>query len=982
MTAIDPNHWKEIERLYHLAREREAGEREQFLAEACGGDEALRREVESLLARPAEGKDFLEAPALEVAARALAEEAAKAPPIDLTGRTIAHYRVLAKIGEGGMGVVYRAEDRKLGRQVAIKFLAESFARDEERLARFAREARLLAALVHPNIAAIHGLEEWEGKPFLVLELAEGKTLAERLKKGRIPLDETLDICRQIAEGLEAAHEKGIIHRDLKPANVKVTPEGKVKILDFGLAKAFYEKAAPVDPSWSPTITEQMTAPGVILGTAAYMSPEQARGKVVDKRADIWAFACVLYECLTAKRAFQGEMITETVAAILKSEPDWTLLPADTPPSVRSLLGRCLQKEPGFRLHDIADARIEMLEKPSEPAEIIPVAQRFPLGWLLSTGAASLLVGVLIGPAVMKYFKPTASSMPQSVVRASIRLEPGHWLDGWRWLPPYGFDQPTRTALAISSDGHFIVYSAIAENAGPQVKSQLYLRRSDQLEAKPISGAEGGVSPFLPPDDRWVGFWAGEAGQFTAGKLMKVSIDGGVPVTVCDAAWSAGASWGPDNSIVFPPGGDSGLSRVSADGGKPEILTTPDRTNGEASHRLPHWLPDGKGVLFTITQLWHDSQPRVALLDLKTRKWGVLMEDAADARYVSTGHLVFLRQGILMAVPFDLEKLQLTGQSVPAISNVMQAVNIPYAGWCTAAGQFSVSDSGWLVYVSGGIVPDWENSLVWVDQKGTAQPAASFKAPFYSPRLSPNERRIAYTSMGRQWQAWVLDLDRGTASLLTREAIALHIAWTSDGKRAVFAGIGPGQGGLYWQPADGSQPMERLTTSDFLQVPGSFSPDGTILAFVEYGRTGAEADILLLDLRSRRVTPFLNSRAFEGYPEFSSDGRWLAYTSDESGRQEVYVQPFPGLGGKWMISSEGGTEPLWARNGKQLFYRSIDYQQVWVVDVRADGSFSPGKPRLLFKAPEFALGWPVRGWDISRDGQKFLMVKQEERKSQP
>jgi len=893
----------------------------------------------------------------------------------MIGTSLSHYRITEKLGAGGMGEVYRAEDTVLGRQVAIKVLPDIFAGDPERLARFEREAKLLASLNHPNIAAIHGLEEADGKRFLVLELVEGQTLAERLHKGPFPIEEALEVCRQIAEGLEAAHEKGIIHRDLKPANVKVTPEGEVKVLDFGLARALHDQASKADLSHSPTITDEMTRPGVVLGTAAYMSPEQAKGKTVDRRADIWAFGCVLYECLTGKRAFRGDSITEVVAKILEAEPAWGQLPVNTPAFVRSLLRRCLKKDPGLRFRDIADVRVEILDGLSEPAELTPLARRFSLRWALLIGAAAFVIGLASGMVVMKSFRLATSPISQPVVRSPIRLEPRHWLDGWRWSPPYGFDQPTRTAMAISSDGRFIVYSAVAENPGPQVKSQLYLHRSDQIEAKPIPGTEGGISPFLSPDDRWVGFWA-------VNKLMKVSIDGGVPVSLCDVGMPWGASWGHDNSIVFSSDVESGLSRVSADGGKAEILTTPDKTHDEASHRLPHWLPDGRGVLFTITREWHDSQPRVALLDLKTRKWGVLTEDAADARYVSTGHLVFLRQGTLMAVPFDLKKLQLTGQSLPAISNVIQAINIPHYSHATAAGQWSVSDSGWLVYASGGIVPDWGNSLVWVEQKGISQPAASFRAPFYAPRLSPDAQRIAYCTEARQWQAWVYDLKRGTASLLTREGTAHQVMWTPDGKRVVFNWRSSGQLSLFWQPADGSQTMERLTTSDFLQVPGSFSPDGTTLALVECCRPERAEDILLLDLRSRRVIPLLNSRASEGYPEFSPDGRWLAYTSNESGREEVYVQPFPGLGSKWLISHEGGTEPLWAPNGKQLFYRSLDYEEVWVVDIQAGGSFFASKPRLLFKTPGSALGWPVRAWDISPDGRRFLMVKQEDRKPQP
>jgi len=384
----------------------------------------------------------------------------------MIGKTLGHYRIVEKLGAGGMGEVYRAEDTNLNRHVAIKVLPEAFTKDPERLARFEREAKLLASLNHPNIAAIYGLEEADKKRFLVLELVEGQTLAERLHTGPLPLEDTLETCRQIIEGMEAAHEKGVIHRDLKPANIKITPQGKVKILDFGLAKAFHEEPVAADFSQSPTVTEQMSRPGVILGTAAYMSPEQAKGKPLDKRTDIWAFGCVLYECLTAKRAFQGETITETVASILKSEPDWTLLPIETPSSVRAVLRQCLQKDPNLRLHDIADARVEMREALVGLSVEVPAVRRVPLAWLIAAGTAILLMGLLMGAALMTYFKPATSQMSQPVVRSAVRLEPGHWLDGWRWSPPYGLDHPTRTAMAISSDGRFVIYSAVKENPRP------------------------------------------------------------------------------------------------------------------------------------------------------------------------------------------------------------------------------------------------------------------------------------------------------------------------------------------------------------------------------------------------------------------------------------------------------------------------------------------------------------------------------------
>jgi serine/threonine-protein kinase len=887
------------------------------------------------------------------------------------------YEILGQIGAGGMGEVYRALDKNLGRHVAIKTLPAAFAEDKERMARFEREAKVLAVLNHPNIAAIHGLEESEGRRFLVLELAEGETLQSRLNKGPLLVDEALETCREIAEGLEAAHEKGIIHRDLKPGNIMITPEGKVKILDFGLAKACGRETTGVDIEKSPTITAQMTEPGVILGTAAYMSPEQARGRAVDRRSDIWAFGCVLYECLTGSRAFNGETVSDTLARILEREPDWSKLPAETPTLIKVLLCRCLQKDPRKRLHDIADARLEIETPAAYPSTAAPVPRRLPLLWLAAGAAAMLLAGLLIGLALIRN---TAASPP--VVTSILRVVPGHWLEGLRWSPPSHFDQPSRTAMAISSDGRFIVYSAVKENPGPQDIPRLYLRRTDQLGAAPIAGTEGGLSPFLSPDDRWVGFWAGEFSK--NGKLMRVAVDGGVPLTLCDAAQPFGASWGAENDIVFSPDESSGLFRVSTDGGTPEILTTPDQGKEEVSHRLPHCLPDGKGVLFTIMRDNYDLQPRVAVLDLKTRKWRDLIEDAADARYVPTGHLIFLRQGTLMIVPFDLGRHDVTGQPVPVVANVMQALNVNSGNYNTAAGQFSISDSGWLAYAEGGITTDNRNSLVWVDQDGRSELAASFKAPFFAPRLSPDGHRIVYLAAGMESVGWIYDLDRGIESRLTDEGKAAWLNWTPDGQHVVFGWYKSGQANLYLKHADGGSAAERLTTSDFDQEPGSWSPDGTTLAFCEWHPEKLGNDILLLDVGSRRVTPFLNSQANESHPEFSPDGRWIAYASTESGREvnEVYVRPFPGPGGRLLISHEGGVEPLWARDGKRLFYRSLDAQQVWVVDIRTDGGLAAGKPHLLFKAPGFERGGMVRSWDLSPDGRRFLMVKLEERVSQP
>jgi serine/threonine-protein kinase len=884
--------------------------------------------------------------------------------LSMIGKSISHYRITEKLGAGGMGEVYRATDTKLGRDVAIKVIPEAFSRDADRMARFAREAKVLAALNHPNIAAIYGLEE----SALVMELVEGPTLAEHIAPGPIPVEEALPIARQIAAAVEYAHERGIIHRDLKPANVKLTADGQVKVLDFGLAKA--QESAAGNAEDSHTLTVSATREGTILGTAAYMSPEQASGKPVDRRADIWSFGVVLWELLTGHRLFEGETVSHTLAEVLRGPIDFDQLPRETPAAIRGLLRRCLDRDVKNRLRDIGEARITIdatLAGEMPLLEVVPEPGGARRLWLAWSVAAVATVG--LATVAFLHFRERPPAPVASVITSTIKVEPGHWLDGMRL--PAELERPSRTAMAISSDGRFIVYSAIGENPGPQAKPQLYLRRMDQAEAKPISGTEGGINPFLSPDNRWVGFWAD-------GKLKKVPVDGGVPDPLCDAGEIYGASWGPDNSIVFAGGYGLGLSRVSADGGKPESPTTPDPKRKEYSHRQPSWLPNGRAVLFTVMKHAWDSQPWLALLRLDTREWHVLLPNAADARYVPTGHLVFLRQGTLMAVRFDPARLEVIGQPFPLVENVMQDSSAG-GGYNTVAGQFDVSDSGALIYAAGGILPDTQNSLVWVDQNGIEQSVTPLQMPFLAPRLSPNGQRITYVTMGREAQVYVYDLNTSTNSPLTTEGRAHFPIWSPDGKRIVFSWQESAVPNLFSQPYDGSSSMERLTTSEYYQFPGSWWSDGQTLALVEsHPATGF--DIVLLETRSESVRPFLNSQFNEAYPELSPDGRWIAYTSNESARNEVYVRPFPGPGMKHPVSSQGGREPLWARNGKQLFYRWQD--QVWAVDVRTDGGFTTSKPRLLFERPGYSPATAIRGYDLSQDGQRFLMVKLEQRKPTP
>jgi eukaryotic-like serine/threonine-protein kinase len=549
----------------------------------------------------------------------------------------------------------------------------------------------------------------------------------------------------------------------------------------------------------------------------------------------------------------------------------------------------------------------------------------------------------------------------------VKLASRQWLAGTN----SSLGRPTKTAMAFSNDGRFVVYGAVAENPTPDVKPQLYLRRMDEMDARPIAGTEGGGSPFLSPDDRWIGFWAD-------GKLLKVSVEGGVPAPLCDVRNLLGCSWGFDNQIIFSMSEVPGLSGVPENGGKPDLLTQPDKTKEESSHRLPHCLPNGKSVLFTITKHDWDIQPRTAILDLKTRKWSTLINNAADARYVPTGHIVFLRQGTLMAVPFDLTKLELRGQPSPVIADVMQSMNGFSSLEGVGAGQMSVSNAGSLVYSTGGIFPDREFSLSWVDLNGVAKPIISSKGPVGAPRLSPDGGRIAYTLWGLQQGAYVYDIARGTTSRLTDEGRPPNAVWTPDGTRVVFNRHVDTKLGLFWMPADGSSPAEPLLLSGKDNWPGSFSPDGRTLVYVE--TNPVDSDLFLLDLRSRRAEPFLNSRFRESFPEFSPDGHWLAFSSNESGRPEVYVRPFPGPGGRWQVSHEGGTENVWARDGKRLFYRSRG--KVWVVDIRTDTGFLAGKPRLLFEHAKYFLGSPLRLFDVSPDGQRFLMMLPGEREPRP
>ncbi len=798
-----------------------------------------------------------------------------------------------------MGQVYRATDTQLGRDVALKILPDAFAADPDRLARFQREAQVLASLNHPGIAAIYGIEKSDDTQALVLELVEGPTLADRIAKGPIPLDEALPIAKQIAEALEAAHEQGIIHRDLKPANVKVKVDGTVKVLDFGLAKAFQPEASGASASMSPTIslTAAATQMGMVMGTAAYMSPEQARGKPVDKRADIWAFGVVLYEMLTGARPFQGEDVSLTLASVMKSDVDVKTLPSGVPRTVRTVLDRCLEKNPTQRIRDIGDVRLAM-EGAFETSVRAPsdqVAQRQLQVWqrpavvaliALSTAAvASLAVRTMMRPDVV----------PADLIRFTI-------------VPPDTAPLAlggTRQDITISPDGAQVVYRSTA--------SQLNLRSIDQLVGAPLRGGEGGIGPFVSHDGEWVGFTP--LGSFTT--LQKVSIFGGPPVTVTESPNPiVGASWGADDQIVFGTQG-AGLFRVSGGGGEPEALTTLDAENAETSHIWPSIIPSREAVLFVIGTGAPLNSGQLAVLDLASTEVMRLGLAGVSPHYVSTGHLMYAAaDGSVRAVQFDAASLEVTGNPVPLLEGVRVKT--------TGAANFSISDNGRLVYALGAGGGGSQRPVVWVDRDGREELTAAPLRAYSTLSLSPDGTRAASGHpSGGNVDIWVSDLARGTLTRVTTdEGFDGNPLWSPDGSRVVFRSDRNGQPELLWKSADSSGTAESLLTMDESVsdiYPYDWSPDGSTLflhaAFAETGR-----DVGMVSVEGPGTwEPLIQTAAAEWSPVISPDGRWLAYSSDETGQNEVYVQRFPELEGRTAISVGGGYRPTWAPDGREILY---------------------------------------------------------------
>ena len=848
--------------------------------------------------------------------------------------TIGPYRILSKLGEGGMGQVYRARDERLGRDVAIKVLPPALANDAQYMARFEREAQTLAALNHPNIAAIYGIE----RGAIIMELVEGETLP-----CPVPIERALDYARQIAAGLEAAHEKGIVHRDLKPANIRVTPDGRVKILDFGLAKSSLETALSVtaaSPTISPTLSLAMTQAGMILGTAAYMAPEQARGKPVDKRADIWAFGVVLYEMLTGRQLFGGgETVTDTLAAVVKDRPDLDALPAETPQHIRRLIERCLRKDPATRLRDIGEARIAIEEAPppSPAPPAVASSKSAVLPWAV---ALALAIAGGIG-----WWLATRPPALQPLARVSVDAPP---LAG------------TAGLIAISSDGLRIAISA--RDKDDKVRLQTRLLRQEQFHA--LAGTEDGHSPFFSPDGQWLGFASN-------GKLRKIPVQGGAVTTLCDAPAMRGASWGDDGTIVFAPGVGTGLMRVAATGGTPTELTKP--AGNERTHRWPHVLPRSRAVLFTAHSngINYDDASIEAVV-LSTGKRKSIRRGGFGPQFVTlpdgSGRLLFLRRGSLFAGSFDAVALEVRGDFAEVAPSIQ-------SGAATGS-SFAVSRAGAMLYVQG---PPLIGGLriVWADQSSRREAIIDTPGTYTNPRVSPDGKRVAFCALTSQaFELRVKDLERDTVSRLSfMEGANQSPVWTPDGKHIVFRSANQPNQGLYWVRSDGGGGAHRLTSGD--EAPYSFSPDGRRLAFWGPG-VNHSSDLFTAFIQGDPDKPnlgppelFLGSPANEATPAFSPDGRWIAYTSDDSGVPEIFVRSFADPAGRWQISNGGGVAPVWSRHG-ELLYRGPDQRIVAVPYAARGDAFIPGKAR---RWSEIVL--PVVGgqspWDLAPDGKRMAVL---------
>ena len=876
------------------------------------------------------------------------------------GTRLGPYEVLSLLGAGGMGEVYRARDAKLNRDVAIKVLPDTLVNNPERLARLEREAKTLAALNHPNIAHIHGFEDSppatgskQAIAAIVMELVEGPTLADRIARGPIPIEEALAIAKQIAQALEQAHEQGIIHRDLKPANIKVRDDGTVKVLDFGLAKALdATTASNPNVTESPTITTpvMMTGVGVILGTAAYMSPEQAKGRVLDKRTDVWSFGCVLYEMLTGSRAFEGEHVQDVLASVLARGPDWRKLPQQTPVIVERLLRRCLEKDPAKRLRDIGDARLEIADAMSSVPEPSHTQSQVPRLFRRLTTWRAGVAGIVVGGAIASLTFTVARRLdtaapPRNVQRLSLTF------------PATAPFSKALRHFALSPDDNAVVY--IGES------TRIYVRALDGQEPRALPGTEGAWNPFFSPDGEWIGYVdAGKSGGaflVRPGQLKKVSVRGGAPVVLADAV-ALGASWGRDDTIVFSRQTDRGVAlfTIEASGGAARQLTTP--ANGRIRVGWPSRMPDGNTLLFSETDGPTFEGGRMVALSLRTGERRVVLEQGYAGHYAKSGHLVYMLDGSVMAIRFDPDRMQTVGAPVRVVSAVQTE---RMSGWVG----MSVGTTGSLLYDPGPETS--ERSLEWVTRERTEAPVVNDRREYSYPRLSPDGRRLA---VGVGVDIWVLDLLRGSRVRIAGADRGTSppppiTAWTADGRQLAISRRSAPEGRLDLVDPDDLEHATPLVHRPYLVQLGSWSKNGTLAFFQLPG--GSERDVWLLEPGASEPRPFLVSRFNERGATFSPDGRWLAYVADPTGRDEVYVRPYPGPGPQVPVSTDGGAEPAWSRDGNEIFYREGD--RMLAVPFGTGTTPSLGRPRVLFEQPYAASSLGVANYDVARDG-RFVVVR--------
>jgi eukaryotic-like serine/threonine-protein kinase len=957
--------WRRLEEVCQAALERPAEERAAFLAQACGADEELRREAASLLEREARVQGFLETPLGELAA-----DATYSPgePRDFIGRRVGAYEIRARLGAGGMGEVYRAHDHTLGRDVAIKVLPAAFSADRERLARFEREARLLASLSHPHIGAIYGLEGSGDVRALVLELIDGETLETRLGRGPLAAAHALTLAVQIAEALDHAHRQGVTHRDLKPANVMLTKAG-AKLLDFGLAKWGRGPSGYVNlsaPRMKPNGVDSLTEEGMILGTPHYMAPEQLEGKEADARADVFAFGAVLYEMLTGRKAFDGGSAAAVMAAVLNAEPaPLAAIQPLVPRSLERLIQKCLAKDRDQRwqtARDLADELKWIADEAASP--VIPSLDHARDAAAGTTAARRLrrvqfsallmIAGAFVGFAGWRLARSRESSAPAVLTRFAVQPPAATVID----------------AFDISPDGTALTYVGRSRTA-----IRLFLRRLDQFGDSPISGTDGASSPLFSPDGRWVAFFSGR-------RLLKVNVQTtAAPILLSENIdrWLNGATWLADGTIIFSRP-NHGLQRVSAEGGDPLAVTSLSPTPPDVDHHSPTLLPGGKALLFTVHA--HDGRFNVVVETLATAERKLLIESAYDARYVTSGHLVFARNRAILAVPFDLQRLEVTG---PPVTLVEPVAGKPIDG----NGGYRLSTNGTLAFLPEPSLDG--RTLMWVERTGAETPLPIPARAFSSPRVSPDGSRLAFAvaEAGRH-DIYTYELASGTLGRLTRAGDNRAPIWTRDGQRVTYSSSSFSSSStstpstrddarqLVWQSVDSSRAPERLVSGGISLVPGTWSADGHVLVYTDGGTGPAGTGIFALPWDGdRKPQQLVDGPGEELEPSFSPDGRWLAFTSTETSRYEVYVAAFPDTRSRHQITVEGGRAPKWSRDGRELVYRYGG--RMFAVPVDTTRGVSTGKPRMLFDAGGYVLG-AARGSDVlgvdddlAPDG-RFMMVK--------